>query len=225
MARPRKYKTEAEAKAAKVEQRRQQRAAEHARKIDPTKRKDAAVNYPAAPINAETLEIIEAICAIAGDLSFSGRPMKSDNLHAAAKIMAQWERENRQTLPVLPDDAPVYAAVKGRPVKERVDLPYKWGKLRTHVRYDAAIALPRASRNSTANKSRDAKDQAAADTAGLSLADYRARRQAAAISAWNDKAATAALKVKGEATLAKRKARIDRQDARRMKEHETFGRF
>lgn len=235
MARPRKYKTEAEAKAAKVEQRRQQRAAEHARKIDPTKRKDAAVNtaYPFALVNDDTREMIVAILEIAGDFNpqevFAS--MGREKLEACIALATQWEDENRQRLPALDHDGEPhlwsYTITSERgAVEMKVSMTYgeRWNRLYGVMQFWAHWRK-RESKNKRKNKRRAEREQAEAHAAGLTVAELRTSKDATAKRKWQERTQAAYHRTKSEKALAKRKARIERDSTERMKERETFGRF
>jgi hypothetical protein len=99
MARPRKYETDVEAKAARkakdAERKRKQRAATHAKKSDPARRSDARVNQqrPAAKLDNAISHFINCVLPIAADTS---------RFDEAFAIIIWWERRHGKRLPYLP---------------------------------------------------------------------------------------------------------------------------
>lgn len=232
MARPRKYASEADAKAAKVAKRRQRRAGEsatrNALKNDPTKRKDAAVNieaYPIAPIDDATLLVIRRITEAAGEIDWSGRPKQFGCGRLAAALLAEWEAENGQRLPELDDMITVHGHTSnGVPITSAQGDGYNWNRLSRSLRM-ILVFMERAGANKQANERRDKSDQKRADAAGLSLTDFRTRREARAMAKHREKAEVAAMHESSAAALANRTARLEREGENRMRARETFGRF
>lgn len=228
MARPRKYVSDADRKKADAERKRQKRAAEHALKNDPTKRKDAAVNaepLPFAPVNDQTRAAIRQIMEAAGDLDWNGRPKDFGKGRLAAALMVEWEDEHGFRLPDLDEDIILHGhTANGTPITSGTGEGYNWNRLRNALRIIVRF-MERDGENKQAAARREKSDRKQADAAGLSLADYRAGREAIAIARHKAKAVTAAFKAKEDKTLAARRARIKREDTDRMKANATFGRF
>jgi hypothetical protein len=228
MPRPRKYASEADAKAAKLDKQRQKRAAKHALKNDPTKRKDAAVNaeaLPLAPVNDETMAAIRQIMSTAGELDWNGRPKDFGSGRLAAALMAEWEDDHASRLPEFEEQITLHGhTAKGVPITSASGEGYDWNRLHNALRIIVRF-MERDGENKNAADHREKSDRKQADAAGLSVAAYRASREAMAIARHKAKTATDALKAEGESALAKRNARIEREGVERMKEQETFGRF
>lgn len=239
MARPRKYASEADAKAAKLAKRRQKRAADsaakNALKNDPTKRKDAAVNttYPLAPVNDDTREMIAAILEVAGDFNpqqvFTS--MGREKLEACITLAAQWEDENQQRLPALDYDGEPQLwkyMLNGHngPVESYISMTYgeRWNRLHGDMQF-WAHRKKRDEKNKRKDIRRKEQEQAEADAASLTVAELRTSKEVAAKRKWQAKTQAAHQRAKGEEALAKRNARIERDSTERMKEHEAFGRF
>lgn len=240
MPRPRKYKTEAEAKAAKVEKRRLKRAgqsaARNALKKDPTKRKDAAVNagYPVAPINDDTLEMIKAILDVAGDLSWAGGAMRARTRQvekACISLMQEWEAENRLQLPSLEETGEsvlwnYIAEGSNGPVNFSYSLTFgeRWNKFHSTLRI-LAFFDERNGKNNCKKQRHAETEKAEAVAAGVSVTKLRDRKDAVAKQKWEDKTQTAFHRAKSDEALAKHTARIERESTERMERQETFGRF
>lgn len=239
MARPRKYASEADAKAAKLAKQRQRRAtasaATNALKNDPTKRKDAAVNttYPFAPVNDDTREMIAAILEVAGDFNPQQVfiSMGREKLEACITLAAQWEDENRQRLPYLEQDGEPQLwkyMLDGHngPVESKTLMTYgeRWNRLYGTMQFRAHWKK-RDEKNKRNDIRRKEKERAEADAAGLTVAELRTSKEVAAKRKWQAETQAAYHRAKGEEALAKRNARIEQESTERMKENEAFGRF
>lgn len=227
MARPRKYASEADAKAAKLEKQRQKRAAEHALKNDPTKRKDAAVNaeaYPFAPINDETMAVIRQIKREAEQQT--DRPLSySPHGRAVAAMLLEWEEANRARLPILEEET-VHCGetAKGVPITYQRGEGYEWNRLCSSLRA-IAFFMERNGRNMVKAERHTAQERAEAEGAGLTVAKLRTSKDTSAKRKWQDKTQAAYHRAKSDEALAKRNARIEQESTDRMKENEAFGRF
>lgn len=228
MARPRKYGSDADARAAKLEKQRQRRAAKHALKNDPTKRKDAAVNaetYPFAPVNAETMAVIQRIKEAAGALDWDHTPDDLCNARAAAAMMLEWEEATKTRLPVLEEET-VHCGhtKKGVPITYQRGEGHEWNRLNSYLRV-VTFFMERSGRNKLKAERHAEREQAIAEAEGLTVTELRTRDYALARQKWERRTQAAYHLAKSEKAVAKRSAQIRRQDAERMKKHATFGRF
>lgn len=235
MARPRKYASEADALAAKLEKQRQRRAVKHALKNDPTKRKDAAVNttYPVAPVNDDTREMIAAILEVAGDFNPQNAftSMSRDKLKTCIALAAQWEDENQQRLPALDHDGEPqlwsYTIGSERGLVEmKTSMTYgeRWNRLYGVMQFWAHWQK-RENKNKRKNERRAEREQAEANEASLTVAELRTSKDTSAKRKWQERTQAAYHRAKSEEALAKRNARIEQESTERMKENEAFGRF
>lgn len=232
MGRPRKYASDADALAARrqadAERKRSQRAAEHALKKDPTKRKDAAVNmeaYPLAPINDDTMTVIRTIKEAAGELGWNGRPTNPGLGRLAAALMIEWEDEHRLRLPALAEEVTVHGhTATGVPITSTGGEGYEWNSLHNALCVTVRF-MERHGGNKQAAERRDELDALEAEEAGLSVEKLRAVRDELATRQWKARTQRADRNAKNERALASRNARIEREGVERMKERKTFGRF
>ncbi|WP_105386070.1 hypothetical protein [Neorhizobium alkalisoli] len=227
MARPRKYETEADAKAAKLEKQRASRAAVNALKKDPTKRKDAAVNaqaHPFAPINDETMSVIRQIMSEAR--KEPSNPISySPHGRAVAAMLLEWEDVNSARLPILEEETVVCGhTANGVPITYKTGEGYEWNQLCSRLR-GIAFFMERNGRNKLKADRNAVKEQTEADDAGLTVADLRTNKDVTARRKWEDQTQAAFHRAKADEALAKRNARIEQESTECMKESEAFGRF
>lgn len=232
MGRPRKYASDADALAARrqadAQRKRSHRAAEHALKKDPTKRKDAAVNmeaYPLAPINDDTMIVIRMIMKTAGELAWNGRPSNLGLGRLAAALMIEWEDEHRLRLPALAEEVTVHDHTAGGvPITSSSGEGYEWNRLHNALCVIVRF-MERHGENKLAAERRDEADALEAKEAGLSVEKLRAVRDDLATRQWKTRTQRAYRNAKSERSLAKRNARIERDGVERMRKQESFGRF
>ncbi|PZU87179.1 MAG: hypothetical protein DI528_08190 [Shinella sp.] len=236
MPRPRKYASEADAKAAKLDKQHHRRAAKHALKKDPTKRKDAAVNaeaLPLAPVNDETMAAIREILNEAGELQCWGGGMMASftTTRKCAAMMADWEEAHKLRLPVLDQTGePVVWSFMTEGINGPVTLSYpmtfgeRWnrfcGQMRFLLHWDK-----RGNANRRKNELRAERERVEANAAGLTVTELRTSKDVNAKRKWQEQTQAAYHRAKSEKALAKRNARIEREGIERMREQETFGRF
>lgn len=232
MPRPRKYQTVAEAQEARrlkdKERKRQQRAIAHALKADPSKRKDAAVNmrnYPVAPVDDETLNIIDEIMNAAGELTFSGLPVDLGRGRYAAALMIEWEEEHTLRLPALAEEVLLHGHTsKGVPITTRTGKGYWWNKLYSTLKIIAHF-MERNGKNKLKAERHAVKEKAEADASGLTVQQLRGRKDAEAKRKWEKKTQAEYHRKNEERVLQKRQERIERESTEKMLQKDKFGQF
>lgn len=241
MPRPRKYQTVAEAQEARrlkdKERKRQQRAIAHALKADPTKRKDAAVNmrnYPVAPVDDESMEMINAILDVAGSLSWSGGAVRASNRKiekTCIDLIEQWEEEKQMRLPTLNHGGELVLwecplSVAGRSYINKYELTFgdRWNKFLGTLRILAFFNARNAKNNLKAER-HAVKEKAEADASGLTVQQLRGRKDAEAKRKWEKKTQAEYHRKNEERVLQKRQERIERESTEKMLQKDKFGQF
>lgn len=241
MPRPRKYQTVAEAQNARrqkdKERKRNQRAVSHALKADPTKRKDAAVNmrnYPVAPVDDESMEMINAVLQVAGSLSWSGgavRASSRDIEKTCIALIEQWEEEKQMRLPELNQSGDLVLweyplSVAGRSYINKYELTFgeRWNKFLSTLRV-LALFDARSAKNNLKAERHAVKEKAEADASGLTVQQLRGRKDAEAKRKWEKKTQAEYRRKNEERVLQKRQERIERESTEAMLKNENFGIF